>query len=208
MGFDDSSKAEESIKLYYQGELEPEEKHAKDEKCADEKIVQPELAFERNNWTTGLFGCCGNTDQFESTDCEICCLGSFAPCVLYASNQERLKGDSRVFWEHCWKYAAFFVLGKIFFKANVLAPCHSWPTRSEVRTRFHLESDAKCCFTNPSPDCERGCDCLVHFCCHGCALCQEAREIRRRLPRPTSVPNVPLCASHVVAPTVQTMTHK
>lgn len=30
--------------------------------------------------------------------------------------------------------------------------------------------------------CESGCDLLTHVCCHACALCQEAREVRRRLP--------------------------
>ena len=32
--------------------------------------------------------------------------------------------------------------------------------------------------------CETACDFATHFCCHSCALCQEGREVRRRLPHP------------------------
>lgn len=31
---------------------------------------------------------------------------------------------------------------------------------------------------------EMACDFATHICCHQCALCQEGREIRRRLPHP------------------------
>ena len=30
---------------------------------------------------------------------------------------------------------------------------------------------------------EIACDFATHVCCHPCALCQEGRELRRRLPR-------------------------
>ncbi|KAF3777760.1 Cell number regulator 8 [Nymphaea thermarum] len=32
--------------------------------------------------------------------------------------------------------------------------------------------------------CEAACDFATHFCCHSCSLCQEGRELRRRLPHP------------------------
>lgn len=32
--------------------------------------------------------------------------------------------------------------------------------------------------------CETACDFATHVFCHACALCQEGREIRRRLPHP------------------------
>lgn len=32
--------------------------------------------------------------------------------------------------------------------------------------------------------CEMACDFATHVFCHPCALCQEGREIRRRLPHP------------------------
>ncbi|KAF5953818.1 hypothetical protein HYC85_006674 [Camellia sinensis] len=32
--------------------------------------------------------------------------------------------------------------------------------------------------------CELACDSVTHFFCHACALCQEGRELRRRLPHP------------------------
>lgn len=31
---------------------------------------------------------------------------------------------------------------------------------------------------------ELACDFATHVCCHPCALCQEGREIRRRVPHP------------------------
>ncbi|MQM03521.1 hypothetical protein Taro_036302 [Colocasia esculenta] len=32
--------------------------------------------------------------------------------------------------------------------------------------------------------CESVCDFATHFCCHPCSLCQEGRELRRRVPHP------------------------
>lgn len=32
--------------------------------------------------------------------------------------------------------------------------------------------------------CESACDFATHIFCHACALCQEGREVRRRVPHP------------------------
>ncbi|CAI5978699.1 unnamed protein product [Closterium sp. NIES-65] len=82
----------------------------------------------------------------------------------------------------------------------------SWSSRSAIRTQFGLQSGAERVTSDPSDGCDRCCDCFLHFICHRCALCQEAREIRRRLP--LSGPNSSSASGVVVAPpSVQAMNH-
>lgn len=151
---------------------------------------------ERAAWSTGLFACFGCNDEFFSSDLEVCVLGSFAPCLLYATNVERLHpSNDSSFANHCLAYTGLLCLGKFIFGWNALAPCLSFSSRSEMRSQYNIMGTGEwfsrscgCCTScvegEHSEGCESGCDFATHYLCHQCALCQEGREIRRRMPHP------------------------
>ncbi|XP_072992437.1 cell number regulator 8 [Typha latifolia] len=151
----------------------------------------------RNQWDSGLFSCLGRNDEFCSSDLEVCLLGSFAPCVLYGSNVERLaSGPPGSFANNCLPYTGLYMIGNSLFGWNCLAPWFSHPTRTAIRRRFNLEGSFEAfsrscgCFQSAVEDeatreqLESVCDLATHYFCHPCALCQEGRELRRRLPHP------------------------
>ncbi|KAG5549960.1 hypothetical protein RHGRI_015051 [Rhododendron griersonianum] len=157
----------------------------------------------RAGWSSGLFDCLGRNDEFCSSDVEVCLLGSVAPCVLYGSNVERLGSVPGTFSSHCLRYAGAYLIGNSLFGANVLAPWFSYPSRTAIRHTFNLEASYSSIFELTSSgwpvkframgscgsfvddeECESLCDRATHIFCHACALCQEARELRRRLPHP------------------------
>ncbi|KAL2454543.1 PLAC8 family protein [Abeliophyllum distichum] len=90
----------------------------------------------------------------------------------------------------------FTCLGIRFFGWNCLAPWFSYPIRSAIRRKFNLEGSCEalarscgCCGSFMENEvqreqCESACDFATHVFCHACALCQEGREVRRRLPHP------------------------
>ncbi|KAK3445355.1 cell number regulator 8 [Eucalyptus grandis] len=158
---------------------------------------------ERARWNSGLFACLGRNDEFCSSDLEVCLLGSVAPCVLYGSNVERLGSDverlgntTGTFATHCLSYAGLFLIGKSFYGVNCLAPMFSFLSRTAIRRKYNLEGSCEalhrscgCCGSCVEDEvqlerCETGCDVLTHVLCHACALCQEGRELRRRVPHP------------------------
>ncbi|XP_071698239.1 cell number regulator 8-like [Rutidosis leptorrhynchoides] len=148
----------------------------------------------RAHWDSGLFACLGRNDEFCSSDLEVCLLGSVAPCVVYGSNVERLGSAPGTFANHCLPYTGLYLIGNSFFGWNCAAPWFSYPTRTTIRRKFNLqgnwESMSKscggCCDMDEEQleQAELACDFATHVCCHPCALCQEGREIRRRLPHP------------------------
>lgn len=123
-------------------------------------------------------------------------LGSVAPCFLYGSNVERLGSGRGTFANHCLNYSGLYLIGESFFGLNCIAPCFSYPSRTAVRRTFNLEGSCEafsrscgCCGSSIEDDvqrelCESACDFATHVFCHPCALCQEGRELRRRLPHP------------------------
>ncbi|XP_021903767.1 cell number regulator 8, partial [Carica papaya] len=123
-------------------------------------------------------------------------LGSVAPCVLYGSNVERLGSAPGTFSNHCLPYSGLYMIGNSFFGWNCLAPWFSYPTRTAIRRKFNLEGSCEalnrscgCCGSCAEDElqreqCETACDFMTHVLCHSCALCQEGRELRRRLPHP------------------------
>lgn len=153
-------------------------------------------AATRASWSTGLFSCLGNNDDFCSSDLEVCVLGSCAPCLLFGSNMERLYPESgSTFLNHSLSYTGLLFLGNVIFGCNALAPCFSYVGRSEMRRQFQLmgtgEGLARSCGCSGSflESEHRECidsvgDLATHYLCHPCALCQEGREIRRRRPHP------------------------
>ncbi|KAF3792551.1 hypothetical protein EJ110_NYTH08459 [Nymphaea thermarum] len=50
--------------------------------------------------------------------------------------------------------------------------CYTYPYRTKLRGQFQLPEDPMT-------------DCLVHYCCTTCALCQEHRELKHRGLDPT-----------------------
>ncbi|KAG5584410.1 hypothetical protein H5410_044844 [Solanum commersonii] len=152
--------------------------------------------MNRAQWDSGLCACFGRTDEFCSSDIEVCLLGSMAPCVLYGSNAERLGSAPGTFANHCLPYTGLFLIGQSFFGSNCVAPCFTYPSRTAIRRTFNLEGSCEafnrssgCCGSFVEDEvqreqCESVCDLATHFFCHPCALCQEGRELRRRLPHP------------------------
>ncbi|OAY78667.1 cell number regulator 8 [Ananas comosus] len=151
----------------------------------------------RNRWDSGLFSCLGRNDEFCSSDLEVCLLGSFAPCVLYGSNVERLSSGQGSFANNCLPYTGLYCLGNSLFGWNCIAPWFAYPARTAIRHKFNLEGSFEaftrscgcCCQSMVGDEAKReqvemACDFLTHYMCHPCALCQEARELRRRLPHP------------------------
>ncbi|KAK6779595.1 hypothetical protein RDI58_021779 [Solanum bulbocastanum] len=152
--------------------------------------------MNRAQWDSGLCACFGRTDEFCSSDIEVCLLGSIAPCVLYGSNAERLGSAPGTFANHCLPYTGLYLIGQSFFGSNCVAPCFTYPSRTAIRRKFNLEGSCEafnrssgCCGSFVEDEaqreqCESICDFATHFFCHPCALCQEGRELRRRLPHP------------------------
>ncbi|XP_010920906.1 cell number regulator 8 [Elaeis guineensis] len=150
----------------------------------------------RNQWSSGLFYCLGRNDEFWSSDLEVCLVGSIAPCVLYGSNVERLGSGRQWFENSCFPYTTLFMLGNSLFGWNYLAPWFSHHSRTAVRRKFNLEGSFEsmartcgCCLRvledeEALEQIETACDSLTHYFCHPCSLCQEGRELRRRLPHP------------------------
>ncbi|XP_077239517.1 cell number regulator 8-like [Tasmannia lanceolata] len=150
----------------------------------------------RSEWDSSLLACLGRPDEFCTSDLEVCLLGSFAPCMLYGSNVERLGSIPGTFANHCLFYTGLYMLGNYLFGSNCLAPYFSYHSRTAIRRRFNLEGSCEalsrsfgCCGCIIEDDVQRehvesACDFATHFFCHTCSLCQEGRELRRRLPHP------------------------
>ncbi|KAH1123287.1 hypothetical protein J1N35_006447 [Gossypium stocksii] len=150
----------------------------------------------RSQWNSSLLACLGRNDEFCSSDIEVCLLGSLVPCVLYGTNVERLGSDPGTFANHCLPYSVLYLIGNSFFGWNCLAPWFSYPTRTAIRRKFNLEGSCEalhrscgCCGSCVEDElqreqCELTCDLATHVLCHPCAVCQEGREIRRRLHHP------------------------
>ncbi|XP_074312075.1 cell number regulator 8 [Silene latifolia] len=159
-------------------------------------LVVGQPIMGRTPWSSGFFSCLGHQDAFFSSDLEVCLLGSVAPCVLYGTNAERLGSTSGSFTSHCMTYTALYLIGNSFFGWNCLAPWFSYSTRTAIRRSFNLEGSCEAltrhCGCGGSfveddvqrEQCEMACDFATHVFCHPCSLCQEGREIRRRLPHP------------------------
>ncbi|OIV92154.1 hypothetical protein TanjilG_18726 [Lupinus angustifolius] len=163
-------------------------------------IGQP-MPTARAPWSSSLCSCLGQTDHFCSSDLEVCLVGSVAPCVLYGGNAERLGSVPGTFVNHCLPYSGLYLIGNSCFGWNCLAPWFSYPSRTAIRHKFNLEANfffgscealdrsCGCCGSFLKDDaqreqCESACDLATHVFCHTCALCQEGRELRRRLPHP------------------------
>lgn len=66
-------------------------------------------------------------------------LGSVVPCMLYASNVERLGAGPGSFANSCLPYAGLYILGNSILGGNYIAPLYSYPSRTAIRRKFNLE---------------------------------------------------------------------
>ncbi|KAM7266018.1 hypothetical protein ACFE04_003701 [Oxalis oulophora] len=103
-------------------------------------------------WSTGLCHCCD-----DPANSLITC---FCPCVTFGQIAEIVnKGEIP-----CAMSGAIYGLLLGFTGLSCLYSCFY---RSRLRGQFDL----------PEEPCA---DCLVHFCCETCSLCQEYRELKNR----------------------------
>ncbi|KAJ8763433.1 hypothetical protein K2173_002316 [Erythroxylum novogranatense] len=102
------------------------------------------------SWSTGLCHC------FD--DPQICFITCFCPCITFGQIAEIVNRRS----PSCVRCGTVYAL-----LALTGCPClFSCFYRSVLRAQYDLEE-------SPCPDC------LVHFCCEACALCQEHRQLRK-----------------------------
>ncbi|GLT24874.1 hypothetical protein SLA2020_332210 [Shorea laevis] len=102
-------------------------------------------------WTTGVCHCFD-----DPVNCFITC---FCPCVTFGQTSEIVNRGYKSCASRGFLYGVLALTG--------LACFYSCFYRSKLRAQYDL----------PEEPCA---DCLVHFCCPGCALCQEYRELRNR----------------------------
>ncbi|KAF8020929.1 hypothetical protein BT93_G1363 [Corymbia citriodora subsp. variegata] len=107
---------------------------------------------EEYPWNTSLFGC---FDDFKS-----CCLTFWCPCITFGRISEIVdKGATS-----CISNGAIFAL---LYHLNTCVCLYSCSYRTKMRRELRLKQDP----------CN---DCLVHYFCMHCALCQEYRELKSR----------------------------
>ncbi|XVF17703.1 hypothetical protein REPUB_Repub10bG0146600 [Reevesia pubescens] len=102
-------------------------------------------------WSSGLCHCCD-----DPANCLITC---FCPCVTFGQIAEIVNKGSI----SCAASGAVYGL----LALTGLSCLYSCVYRSRLRGQYDLE-EAPCA------------DCLVHFCCETCSLCQEYRELKNR----------------------------
>ncbi|XP_034689272.1 protein PLANT CADMIUM RESISTANCE 2-like isoform X2 [Vitis riparia] len=103
-------------------------------------------------WSTGLCDC--------FSDVTNCCITCWCPCITFGQIAEIVdKGTVS-----CFASGAIYAALAYFTTCACLFSCSY---RTKLRKQLMLKE---------SP-CE---DCLVHFCCETCSLCQEYRELTRR----------------------------
>ncbi|XP_075504307.1 protein PLANT CADMIUM RESISTANCE 2-like [Primulina tabacum] len=103
-------------------------------------------------WSTGLFDC--------FSDVENCCVTCWCPCITFGQIAEIVDQGS----SSCAQNGALYA---VIACVTACPCCYSCLYRSKMRENYSLH--------------ESPCgDCLVHFFCESCALCQEYRELKSR----------------------------
>ncbi|KAI5677802.1 hypothetical protein M9H77_08752 [Catharanthus roseus] len=103
-------------------------------------------------WSSGLCDC--------GSDVSNCCITFWCPCITFGQIAEIVdKGSTS-----CGASGALYGLLAYFTGCACIYSCFY---RQRMRKEYML----------PESPCA---DCLVHFCCEPCALCQEYRELKNR----------------------------
>nr|XP_027086142.1 cell number regulator 9-like [Coffea arabica] len=107
-----------------------------------------------NDWSSGLCDCI--------KDCRSCCLTCWCPCITFGRVAEIVdKGQSS-----CCKMGCIFcVLNLLLLNHGSLSWIISMGYRTKIRQQYGIMGGS----------CE---DCVLHFFCGRCALCQEYRELQ------------------------------
>ncbi|XP_073287728.1 protein PLANT CADMIUM RESISTANCE 2-like [Primulina huaijiensis] len=103
-------------------------------------------------WSTGLCDC--------FSDINNCCITFWCPCITFGQVADILDRGS----SSCGMNGALYALIGLATGCSCIYSCFY---RSKMRAQYML----------PETPCG---DCLVHFCCESCALCQEYRELKSR----------------------------
>ncbi|XP_010271281.1 PREDICTED: protein PLANT CADMIUM RESISTANCE 2-like [Nelumbo nucifera] len=103
-------------------------------------------------WSTGLCDCCADVPN--------CCITCWCPCITFGQIAEIVDKGSLP----CGMSGAIYAFLNWF---TCCACMYSCIYRAKLRQQYSLQS-------SPCGDC------LVHFCCETCALCQEYRELKKR----------------------------
>ncbi|KAL2906257.1 Cell number regulator 1 [Bienertia sinuspersici] len=103
-------------------------------------------------WSTGLCHCCDDPAN--------CLVTTFCPCITFGQIAELVNQGEPGCAVNGTIYALLMGFGG-------LACLYSCFYRPKLRGQYGLE-ELPCA------------DCLVHFCCEPCALCQEFRELKNR----------------------------
>ncbi|KAL2899705.1 Cell number regulator 8, partial [Bienertia sinuspersici] len=129
--------------------------------AADGLPMMGQPMMGRQPWSSGLSSCLGRNDDFCSSDLEV-----FLEVWLHVSSTEAMLKDlgQPVEASHI---TACLMLGSCEALTRHCGCCGSF-----------VEDDIQ------REQCETACDFATHILCHPCSLCQEGREIRRRLPHP------------------------
>ncbi|GLT36095.1 hypothetical protein SLA2020_104980 [Shorea laevis] len=103
-------------------------------------------------WSSGLCDC--------FSDIPNCCITCWCPCVTFGQIAEIVDRGST----SCVASGALYALIAWFTGCACIYSCFY---RSRMRKQYTLQ-ESPCA------------DCLTHFCCERCALCQEYRELKGR----------------------------
>ncbi|XP_060196461.1 protein PLANT CADMIUM RESISTANCE 2-like [Lycium barbarum] len=103
-------------------------------------------------WSTGFCDC--------FSDVTNCCITCWCPCITFGQISEIVDKGA----VSCGASGALYLLLEVLTGCGCMYSCFY---RTKIRKQYNL----------PESPCG---DCLLHFCCEWCALCQEYRELKHR----------------------------
>ncbi|KAJ3705788.1 hypothetical protein LUZ61_009493 [Rhynchospora tenuis] len=115
-------------------------------------VAPPYALPQQQAWSTGLCDCFDDVNN--------CCLTCWCPCITFGQIAEIVdRGNTS-----CGTAGGLYILLACLTGCQWIYSC---TYRSRMRMEHNLQ-EVPCC------------DCCVHFCCEGCALCQMSRELKNR----------------------------
>ena len=141
--------------------------------------------YHASGWYTDVCVCCNccSNNGNDHVECDLCCAAVFCPCAVLNSNVKML--ETRTYHKPCefecnkpcGIMACLTVTSAIvqsighatgvFLNLVNLGPLYSFQWRSTLREQYGIAGDP----------CS---DCVCHYCCNSCVLCQEHIELRKR----------------------------
>ncbi|XP_076885326.1 protein PLANT CADMIUM RESISTANCE 2-like [Bidens hawaiensis] len=112
----------------------------------------PQHMMHAGQWSSGLCDC--------TSDMSNCCMTCWCPCITFAQIAEIADMGTT----SCPVHGALYTILLLLTGCQWI---YSYMYRSKMRKQYML----------PEEPCN---DCLLHFCCEPCAMCQEYRELKHR----------------------------